>query len=223
MKVTRTITVNVPENFPDVDSDRAQRMAEIALGNRVTLLPDAIGSGTKVLRLTVTEDVAESLRVISGNGSMALAWRRLFSTVAGVRPAPRLSRSAPARVVEGEIIRPRPRALPSAGDALPIPVWFDAENPNRVSYWRSLGTDSQRNIIESYDKIKSRSVAQSNLSLTPENRSAVRDWLLDKFLELLPVLLFAGLVWLLSHLRSQSSSGGGSAPSGPRYRTWRPS
>jgi hypothetical protein len=78
-------------------------MAEVALRQKISLAPDAIGSGEKVLRLTVNEDTAQRLRELSGGG-MALAWRRLFSTVAehtGVvarrvtSPSPRAALPAP--------------------------------------------------------------------------------------------------------------------------------
>src|SRR5260370_7898565 len=54
--MNRAFTVNVPKNFPAVDSDTAERMAEVALQQRILLAPDAVGSGEKVLRLTVNDD-----------------------------------------------------------------------------------------------------------------------------------------------------------------------
>lgn len=56
--MNRTFTVNVPQNFPAVESDTAELMAEVALRQKISLAPDAIGSGEKVLRLTVSEDTA---------------------------------------------------------------------------------------------------------------------------------------------------------------------
>jgi hypothetical protein len=101
--MNRTFTVNVPQNFPTVDSDTAERMAEVAVRQSIPLAPDAVGSGSKVLRLTVSEDTAQRLRDLSG-GSMALAFRRLFSTVAkhtGV-VARRVSSPSPARHGDGD-------------------------------------------------------------------------------------------------------------------------
>src|SRR5260370_42554535 len=132
----RTYSVNVPDCFPDVDSNRAGQMAVLVLRERIPLLPDAVGAGPRVLRLTVNEGTAQRLRNLAG-GSMALAWRRLFSTVA--------ERTGAGRRIPCSSLRPRlPESKP--GQSRPAsrtaPVWYQLSTP-----WSKL-TKGQREYYE---------------------------------------------------------------------------
>ncbi len=221
-------SVRVPDGFPHVGSQSVRGMLARLFRERTRLDGDP-GAGDDVLRLTLPPAQVHALCALADGDPPGVSLRRLVATFAKALPAPEThpARVLPVkrlreRVIESEIVRPRPRALPSAGDALPIPVWFDRENPNRVSYWRSLGTDSQRNIIESYDKMKSYGVAQSSVMASRANPTGLLlrllIWLLDN-----PALLLLGLFLLFRPLAGRSSSGGASAPPGPRYPAWRPS
>lgn len=219
---TRTYTVNVPARFPDLDSEKAARMLETALAQGVELAPDAVGSGPKALRLTVNEGEAEALREMAGGASMAAAFRRLFSTVAGVRSRPRLE-SRPARILdvparaESQALLPaKVRARQEApARSLAVPPWFDPANPNRGGYWRSLGGDVQQRMIEAHRPERttaSRAGAEARPKLWP-----------PLILSLAFVVLFFALPILARFLSMRGASvPGGSAPSGPRFPEWRP-
>jgi hypothetical protein len=139
----KTFTVNVPSRFPDVGSDAAQRMAALALREGIVLAPDRVGSGPKVLRLTVEESTADGLCDLAGGASMAEAWRRLFSTVAG-RPALSAPRES-SRVLPAEL----PEYSPS--DSGPPSGWLPKDDSEyRQAAWERLSPDRKAELCASF-------------------------------------------------------------------------
>lgn len=212
---TRTYTVNVPERFPDLGSDKVARVLEAVVAERLELAPDIVGSGPKALRLTVNESDAEALQELAGGASMAAAFRRLFSTAVGVRP--RLG-SGGAHIVD-VAARPESKAILPAGirvrqdvpmRSLAVPPWFDPDNPNRVYYWRSLGVDMQLQVIE----------AQEPATVSAPPRVEARAQLVAALLLSLAFVLFLYMVPILAHFFGAAPSG--SASSGSGFREWRP-
>ncbi len=211
---TRTYTVNVPARFPDLDSEKAARMLETALAQGVELAPDMIGSGPKALRLTVAENHAEALRELAGRASMAAAFRRLFSTVAGgVRSKPRLE-SKPARVLDVPARMELKAVLPAkvpAGQEAParslaigtraLP-WFYPHDPLAVG-------------------APQRTIAARAPGRVSAPRVEARPWL-GLILSLAVVVFFFALPVLARFFSMRGASVSGGAPSGPRFREWRP-
>jgi hypothetical protein len=215
---TRTYTINVPGPFPDVDSDKAARMLEAALAQGVELAPDVIGSGPKALRVTVSENDAEALRALAGGASMASAFRRLFSTVAGVRPVRALPAPGSAKRGSARLSLPAPETSlrVSRIASLSVPAWFDPANPNRGNYWRSLGLDAQQRMVEAHGP--ERASAPRDAGQRPRLGAAL-------LLSLAFVLFFFMLPVLARFVSMQGkpgASGLGGAAAGPRFPEWRP-
>jgi hypothetical protein len=204
--MNRTFTVNVPENFPAVDSDTAERMAAVALRQRIALAPDAVGSGSKVLRLTVSEDVAQRLHDLSG-GSMALAWRRLFSTVA--------EHAGVAR----RIPNPSPRAaLPASrgGSTATDGGWWVGKGQLQIA--EGPAQESALTFVApGIFTIVSRSKPQAQpLAVAP--RPAMKPW---QWLAVLGALA-VGIAALIGSSGGASAAVASVVAPGPRFPAWRP-
>jgi hypothetical protein len=180
MTQRKTYTVNVSRNCRDVSSDEAVRMIAKALNERISLARDAVGSGPKVLRLTVSKEHADALRDLSGGRSMAASFRRLFSTVATVeRPyripsSPSRELDLPATRESASSVSAKVTVRPNASAPLrlfEVPSWFDLANPTRESYWRSLGADYQLRMIVAHSSFQEKgSRARASVKTSSESR-----------------------------------------------------
>jgi hypothetical protein len=185
---------------------------------RIPLVADP-GSGDVVLRLSLPEDQVLALRAVAGGGKASVAIRRLLATFSRRMP-PSMPVHGLPRACE---LSDKPAALPTRFSEpertglirlLEIPSWFDPENPNRLSYWKSLGYDNQLQIIEAHPvSVPEPEEAPANAGISPPSTGATLISLIAS------VLLFALMVFLADRQRARAAS----APSpGPSYPPWRP-
>jgi len=179
-------------------------MAEVALQQRIPLAPDAVGSGENVLRLTVNDDVAQRLRDLSG-GSMALAFRRLFSTVAEHAGAARRIPNPSSRAA-----LPAPRGGGDGG-------WWIGSGPLQKAE-DSIQRDSSALafVAPGIFAVVPRSKPQAQPLASPP-RPAMKPW---QSLALVGAVA-VGIAALIGSSGSASAVASVIAP-GPRFPAWRP-
>lgn len=200
---TRTFTVNVPERFPAVSSDKVASVLRTVVAQRIELSPDRIGSGPKVLRVTVDESDAEALRRLAGGASMALAFRRLFCTaVDGRKMLSGLSRKGlvGSAVESVPVLRKVPAKRETPVQSVSVPSW----------YWRSLGVPMQLRILGAHGVAAPH--VESVRTVVGQRKQA---W------GFTVLLVFALLLMFGFGMLFGKPSGPGSASVG-RYPEWRP-
>jgi hypothetical protein len=213
MSHTRAYTVKIPPQWAGIDSARAQiYLREFFI--YPLALPVDPGAGERAICLTLNEKLVSKLAEGIGE-KPAVALRRLLA--ARIRELPAVSSSEPeARA----IVPARPKTAEEKRGASPRriepPAWFDVENPNRVSYWRSLGMDCQLEMIEGHRAFEAENsgVAVKPLRGAPGAVLKGRVWF---WIACLTVVFLYALPFLFSR-RS-----GGSPASASRFSAWRPS
>lgn len=199
----KAYTVKVPAQWAGINSARAQTYLREFFIHPLTLPADP-GAGERLLRLTLAERQVDALSRGSGDVP-AVALRRLLSARIRELPAGEPKRYAVERegIVSARATMPELERKSRTVQLLEIPSWFDAANPNRESYWRSLGVDCQLGMIESHRVFegKDRGEAMNTQKKTARQFSALERaiwWVGDHWglLFLVGVLLiFLGRRW----------------------------
>jgi hypothetical protein len=147
MSHARAYTVKVPTQWAGVSSARTQIYLREFFIHPLTLPVDP-GAGERVLRLTLNERQVDALS--RGSGEVpAVALRRLLAARIRELPAASSSGSESRAIVPVRSKMAESKRSASAR-GIELPAWFDSENPNRESYWRSLGADVQLDMIEGH-------------------------------------------------------------------------
>ncbi len=212
----RPYTVKVPAQWSGINSARAQAYLRDYFIHPLTLPADP-GAGERVLRLTLAERQVDALSRGSGDVP-AVALRRLLAARVRELPAARSVAIVPARE------KPRPRHVPLVEGFLQIPQWFDSQNPNRDSYWRSLGADRQRGVIEAHRAMAGgdRGVvdAQKKTAQQLSGFERVVLWAADHW----ALLIVVGVLLILVGRKTGwfATATAGTASAAPVFPAWRP-
>lgn len=134
---TKTYTVRVPQNAPDLDSAQVSAWLDEQTEAGAALAPDP-GAGPKVLRLTLDRSKVEEA-AHSASESEAAFLRRLIATRADVKPEPREpeagKRAEPKARPRAVVLPPRLRLSPD--QLTPVVAAFDHVQALAIS--RSMG------------------------------------------------------------------------------------
>jgi hypothetical protein len=203
----RTYTVKVPPQWTGINSDRAQVYLREFFIHPLALPPDP-GAGERAARLTLNERQVDALARGTGE-KPAVALRRLLA--ARVRELPGTVSTA---IVPMREKRPQARRVPSLGESLPIPAWFCPRDPEpgRTHYWKSLGADHQRAMLQAHVKMNPELKVQPGEASPVARRKQQVAWLSLLALAILYVLMY------FFGTRSQDSG----AATVPVFPAWRP-